>query len=248
MTNSRFTGKRILVTGASSGIGFQIAKLFLQEGAIVGAHYNNNKERALELLSIDTNDKCQIFQTDLSTSQGVSHLWENYMDWAGNIDVLVNNAATIETPDTIANLSETAWDKTFDVNLKAPWLLSRAAASVMRKNSNGRIINIASIGVKYGGGFNSAHYSVSKAALEALTISLAKEGAPDNVLVNAIRAGVTDTELHKKLNRNDLDKRAQLVPIGRLADAREIANVVLFLASEDSTFITGSVITVAGGE
>ena len=118
----------------------------------------------------------------------------------------------------------------------------------MSKQKSGRIINVSSIGVKFGGSPNTVHYSASKAALEALTRSFSKIGAPDNVLVNAIRAGVTDTPIHSKLGRKDLSRRSGMIPLGRMADPEEISQAVLFLASDQSSYITGSIIPVSGGE
>ena len=118
----------------------------------------------------------------------------------------------------------------------------------MKRNKCGRIINISSIGVKYGGHPNSAPYTISKAALEAMTILFAKAGAPHNVLVNAVRVGATDTDFHKLNPSKDLSSRINLIPLKRLADPSEIASTIYFLASEESSFVTGSVITVAGGE
>ena len=118
----------------------------------------------------------------------------------------------------------------------------------MSKKKNGRIINISSGGWKYGGGKDTIHYSVSKAALEALTMAFAKIGAPHNILVNAIRPGVTDTPFHKKIGRNDLSARRNLVPLKRLAKPSEISHMVLFLASSKSSFITNTIISVTGGE
>lgn len=240
--------KRILVTGASGGIGFQIACDFLKRGASVGAHYCHNQAGARRLLDYAAPGQCQIFQADFSHSDDVLRLWDEFMNWSGRIDVLVNNAGEATQPAPIDELTEAAWDKTFQVNLKAPFLLSRAALSVMSKQCSGRIINISSIGVKFGGSPVTVHYSASKAALEAITKSFAKAGAPFNVLVNAVQAGVTDTPLHKKVGKTDLSRRISLVPLKRLAKPSEISNMVLFLASEESSYITGTVVSVAGGE
>jgi 3-oxoacyl-[acyl-carrier protein] reductase len=240
--------KCVLVTGASGGIGFQIAQQFLQRGARVGVHYCQSREGAEELARNFPADRCAIFQADFSESRQVRVLWDKYIAWAGAISVLVNNAGDASVPMPLGKFSEDVWDRAFQINLKAPVILSQAAMKVMQEASWGRIINISSIGVKYGGGVTSAHYSASKAALEAITLSFAKEGAPHNILVNAIRAGVTDTSIHEKMGRKDLAGRAQLIPLKRVAQPDEIANMVLFLASEESSFITGGILPVAGGE
>ena len=245
---NQLKNKYVLVTGASSGIGFQIAKDFLLEGAFVGVHYCNNLNGAKRALKYAKNKQCKIFKSDFSSSKEVSALWNEFILWSkGHIDVLVNNASFIKYVP-LENLSEEEWDKTFQVNLKAPFLLSRAAFPIMSKKKNGRIINISSGGWKYGGGKDTVHYSASKAALEALTKAFAKIGAPHNVLVNAIRPGATKTPFHKKIGRNDLSARINLVPLKRLAKPSEISNSVLFLASSKSSFITNTIIDIAGGE
>lgn len=241
-------GKRVLVTGASSGIGYQIALDLLKEGAIVGAHYRDNEARVRELLEHAETGQCQIFQADFSRSDEVRRLWSKYIDWSKGIDVLVNNAGEAALPSPLKELSDEAWDRTFQVNVKAPFLLSRAALSAMEDQGSGRIVNISSIGVKFGGGATTAHYNASKAALEALTMSLAKAGAPFNVLVNAVRAGVTDTPLHEKIGRPIWPTRVDMIPLKRPAQTSEISNAVLFLASDKSSYITGTIMTVAGGE
>lgn len=245
---NQLKNKYVLVTGASSGIGFQIAKDFLLEGAFVGVHYSNNLKGAKRTLKFAKNKQCKIFKADFSRSKEVSALWNEFIQWSkGHIDILVNNASFVK-PSSLENLSEEEWDKTFQVNLKAAFQLSRAAFSIMSKKKNGRIINISSGGWKYGGGKDTVHYSASKAALEALTMAFAKIGAPHNVLVNTIRPGATKTPFHKKIGRNDLSARINLVPLKRLAKPSEISNAVLFLASSKSSFITNTIISVTGGE
>ncbi len=240
--------KAVLVTGSSGGIGFEIARKFLEAGSIVGAHYRTKRPAIDELVALGGGERCKAFQADFSDSKQISSLWESFIAWRGTIDVLVNNAAEATQRASFDALSEEAWDRAFQVNLKAPFLLSRAAMPIMRQKSFGRIINIGSIGVKFGGGSTTIHYSASKAALEAVTLSLAKVGARENVLVNAIRVGVTDTPLHEDLGRDALLERAKLIPLGRPARPSEIADTVLFLASNASSFVSGSILTVSGGE
>ncbi len=240
--------KRILVTGASSGIGFQIATDFIRKGALVGAHYCGNESGVRKLLEYAAPEQCQIFQADFSQYEEVFRLWNEFTMWSGNrIDVLINNAGEAAQPAAISELTLDAWESTFKVNVTAPFLLSQAAFAIMSQQNSGRIINISSIGVKFGGSPVTMHYSASKAALEAVTKSFAKAGAPFNVLVNAIQPGVTNTSMHEKIGK-DLTSRIELIPLKRLAEPSEISNAALFLASEESSFITGTVMTVAGGE
>ena len=239
---------RVLVTGASSGIGFEVATDFVKRGAVVGAHYRSNFKGAKRLLDIGDSKNCKLLQADFSNSQEVISLWNEFISWTGGIDVLVNNAGVTVSPKPLAELTEDGWDATFQVNVKAPFLLSREALRLMVQQNSGSIVNVSSIGVKFGGGQNTIHYSASKAALESVTRSLAKAGAPYNVRVNAVRAGVTDTDMHRKLGREKLEARASLIPLGRIASPKEIAEAIMFLSSEQSSYVTGTIMPVSGGE
>ena len=244
----KLSGRYALVTGANGGLGLSIARRFLDEGAVVGLHYHRDREAVDALVAAAGRDSCRAFQADFSQSADVLRLWREFLDWAGAIDVLVNNAGGVVGPAPVEALTEEAWDATFHINAKAPFLLSQTALGVMKRRGAGRIINISSIGVKFGGGPQTAHYSASKAALETLTLALARAGAPYNVLVNVVRVGVADTPFHRKMGRGDLTGRVGLIPLGRAADPAEIAEVVLFLASDAASFVTGSVVSAAGGE
>lgn len=243
---NQLKNKYVLVTGANSGIGLQIAKDFLSEGAFVAAHFYGGKQEASGLLEYAEPGQCQFFEADFSSSAEIDRFWQKYISWSnGQIDVLVNNAGDISSVHW-QNLSEEVWDRIFQINLKAPFFLSRHAFSIMSKNKSGRIINISSIGVKFGGSLKTMHYSASKAALEAVTKSLAKAGASHNVLVTAVRPGVTRTPLYKKLGQTDLKSRIALIPLKRMAEPSEISSAVIFLAK--SAFITDTIIEVSGGE
>lgn len=248
-SNNQFRNNHVLVTGASSGIGFQIAKDFLSEQALVAVHYCRNKKGLEKLRKYAKPGQCRIFQADFSRSEEVLRLWDEFILWSKNrIDVLVNNAGEVSQPMALKELTEETWDRVFQVNVKAPFLLSRAALSIMSRQRSGRIINISSISAKFGGSPTTVHYSASKAALEAITRSFAKAAAPFNVLVNTVRPGVTDTPLHKKIGRKDITKRTAMIPLKRAALPSEISNVVMFLAGKKSSFITKTIIDVAGGE
>jgi NAD(P)-dependent dehydrogenase (short-subunit alcohol dehydrogenase family) len=244
-----FDEKYVLITGAGSGIGRAIAESFLSAGAYVGVHYSSNEKGARELVKTAKSGRCHLIQSDFGKPGAAIGAWQEFVKFSkGRIDVLVNNAATTGTSPSLFDVTETEWDELFNINLKVPMLLGRAALAVMNQQRDGSIVNISSIGVKFGGGLRTKPYSISKAALEALTKSLASLAAPNNVRVNALRVGVTKTSLHQKIGVTNLDERIARIPMKRAAEPEEIAKTVLFLASKGSSFINGAIVPVSGGE
>ncbi len=245
-------GKRVLVTGAGVGIGASIASLFACCGAAVGLHYKSSKEQASKLFrEIKSNGgKAELFPGDLLDEKVRQNLIESFVKTWGGIDILINNAGACYKYEHFLQLDEQSWDKTIALNTKVPFFLSRDAFKYMKQNKWGRIINITSAAVKYGGA-NSLHYCISKAALDALTTGLAREGTKYNILVNAIRCGVIDTPMHTKIEGYSEElfaKRVGLIPLKRPGKPIDIARTVLFLASECGDFITGEIFSVTGGE
>lgn len=231
--------KYVLVTGAEGGNGFEIAKAFISEGAKVGAHYYGSETGVKKLFKYAKAGQCRIFQADFSKPNEVFRLWKEFFSWGKKADILVNNAAAV-------GKGEGDRDMIFQVNFKAPLFLSKTAFNAMKKQKSGRIINISSIGVKWAGSSANTSYTASKAALESMTRSLAKNGARYNILVNAVRPGITDSPLHRKLAENDPLFRKSSIPLKRFALPEEIASAVVFLAGH--SFITNTIIDVAGGQ
>ncbi|MFH1575491.1 MAG: SDR family oxidoreductase [Candidatus Nealsonbacteria bacterium] len=241
-TDNQLKNKYVLVTGANKGTGFEIAKNFLLEGAIVGVHHYKDESGARKLFEYAKPGQCEIFEADFSKSKEVLSLWKEFISWSkGKIDVLVNNAAAI-------GQTNEDWDMVFQVNAKAPFLLSRLAFDAMSVQKQGRIINISSLSVKLGGSLDVLRYSASKAALEAITKSFAREGSRFNILVNAVRPGVTDSPIHKKLAQSDPSFKISAIPLNRFALPKEIADAVIFLAGSKSSFVTNTIIEVSGGQ
>jgi len=236
--------KTVLITGASSGIGLASVKLFLKNNYKVFAHYNKNKSDIQKLKS----KHLYMIKVNLLYANEVENLFKDVMKKTDTLDVLINNAGMYMLIDSDDDLSLDIFDNILNVNLKAPFILSKMYINVMKNYKNGKIINISSIGVKYGGSYNSMFYTISKAALESLTLSLAKEASKYNILVNAIRVGVTNTNIHNKNKNKNIKERVKLIPLKRMAEASEIAEYILFLPSNTNTFMTASVVSVAGGE
>lgn len=228
--------RRVLVTGGTRGIGRAIADQFKEEGCkviITGTRENPDNIEGFEYMRVDFGDQesTKKFFKDL---EGVE------------IDVLINNAG-INNIKLIPDVQEWEYDELFDVNLKAPYFMSQAAAKSMRKRGGGHIINISSI-MSVTSREKRSLYSTTKAGLTGMTRALSIELGPDNILVNCVSPGFTLTDLTREsLSQEEMDGYASRIPLRRLAEVEEMANVVCFMCSEKNTYITGQNIVVDGG-
>lgn len=236
--------RNVLITGANSGIGLALLKRLLEDDYFIFAHYHSSDNN---LKSIKSDNIYPVYG-DFCRTEDIKRVFNKCLEVGGRIDILINNAGAFSISSNIEEISEDDFDKIININLKAPFILSQLTLESMKKSKWGRIVNVSSIGVKYGGNPGSAVYTISKAALEKMTICFAKAGAPFNILVNAVRAGVVDTKFHDLNPFKDMKKRTMMVPLKRCARPEEIAETIAFIISEKSSFTTGSIITVAGGE
>jgi len=245
-------GKRVLITGASGGLGGAMAQLFAKHGARLGLHYCQNRNAAEQLLAeVSTKTDAFLFEADLLHVESTKRLMHEFVTRLGGIDVLINNAGAVYDYKHFSELSEKAFTDTFALNVMAPFYLTAEAFPHMKAQGGGRVVNISSINVKYGGSAKSLHYSAAKAALESLTRGFAKEGAAHTILVNAIRCGFIDTPMRARVNgysEEHAKERVNLIPLKRMGKAEDIACMALYLASGAGSFITGEVVTVAGGD
>jgi len=243
--SSALQNKRVLITGAGSGIGAVIADLFAKQGAVVGLQYNRSDSAATA-----RGQKAFLLPCDFTKKDERDNLIDRFVSASGGIDILVNNAGICKTYAHFTDLDESDWDETYTVNLKTPFILSRNAYRYMQKQQWGRIVNISTVAMKYGGAA-SMHYYSSKAALEAVTVGLAKTGAKHNILANTIRCGVIDTGMRDRIagyTSDQYEQRVGLIPLKRAGTPLDIGNMVLYLCGEQGDFITGETFTVAGGD
>ncbi|MBI2104115.1 MAG: SDR family oxidoreductase [Candidatus Omnitrophica bacterium] len=242
--------KRVLITGASGGLGACMARLLASYGAAVGLHYKRNARQAAALRAELTRQggEAETFQGDLLEARSCRALMGDFLKRFGAIDVLINNAGAVFGPAGLEELRAASWDRTFALNARAPFLLAQQAFARMKRQGGGKIINISSVAVKYGGSPTTLHYAAAKAALEAVTVGMATAGAPHHILVNAIRAGFIETSFHRAMGRTDTRSRVARIPLKRAGRPLDVARLVLFLASEAGDFITGSIVTVSGGD
>ena len=238
----RLKNKISVITGAASGIGKAIANTFSKEGSIVVALDININELIKTIDTIRNRGfdayaiKCDISSLD-EIDKTIKEIKNNFE----KIDILVNNAGIFsKTP--ILEMTESEWDMVMNVNLKGPFFLSKEILRSMIEKRSGRIINIASLAAKRGGTTSGVPYGVSKAGLISVTKYLARFSAAYGINVNAIVPGFVDTGMNPKIK-----DMIEYIPIRRLAEPEEIANVALFLASDDSSYITGEMIDVDGG-
>ncbi len=239
--------RRVLVTGATSGIGSETALAFARAGWNVIAHYSSAQSTAerLRLRIRRCKIDCLLVRADFTSSEQVASLIKTVGRY--RIDSLINNAGSYVADRLFSELTFDDFQAALAVNVVAPGLLSAHLFGSMKERGFGRIVNISSIAAKYGGSARSLHYGCSKRALEGLTRTLAREGAPRNVLVNTIRPGVIDTAFHKKFPK-DMEQRIAMIPMRKMGRAEDVAEMAFYLGSERNGFITNEVITIAGGE
>jgi 3-oxoacyl-[acyl-carrier protein] reductase len=248
MRNNRLLEKVALITGAGRGIGSAITKKFSQEGAKVIINYNQSKKEATNLEKDIQKKGGEVIslKADVSNIEEVTFMIKNIINRFSRIDILVNNAGIL-FPATFNETTESIWDKTMDINIIDAFLCCKEVAPIMLKHGKGKIINISSIcGLAERSALRNTAYAVSKAGLIGLTRSLAVNLGP-KINVNAICPGLTETDMIKVLGKERIKAGADESILKRIGKPDEIANAVLFLASDESDFITGEILAVSGG-
>ena len=239
--------KVAMITGATRGIGKQIALTLANEGYNIVLNYRTENDELKQLKNeIESkNVKCLAVQGDVTNFEDCKQMIESAIKEFGKIDVLVNNAG-ITKDMLLARMKEEDFKQVIDVNLVGTFNMTKNVISYMMKARSGRIINISSV-VGIAGNAGQTNYSASKAGIIGFTKSLAKEVASRNILVNAVAPGFIETNMTDVLKQEVKDEIAKNIPLKRMGTPQDVANVVKFLASEDSSYITGQVISVDGG-
>lgn len=241
------TDKIALVTGASRGIGSAIAKKLAAHGAFVYVNYNGSKEQADAVVAeiISSGGKAEAIQCNVSDFDACKGLIEAIIKESGRLDILVNNAG-ITRDNLLMKMSEADYDQVLDTNLKGTFHTIRHASRYLLKQRSGKIINITSVSGVLGNA-GQANYSASKAGVIGLTKSVARELASRGINVNAVAPGYVSTDMTDALSEQVKEQIIGQIPFKRTAQPEDIANAVLFLASDEASYITGQVLCVDGG-
>jgi 3-oxoacyl-[acyl-carrier protein] reductase len=240
-------GKAALVTGASRGIGREIALELARKGANVAVNFSGSEAKANEVVDEIKALGREAFavKCDVSSSEEVAAMVKGTIDNFGKLDILVNNAG-ITRDNLLMRMKEEEWDDVININLKGVFLCTKAVTRQMMKQRQGRIINIASV-VGVSGNPGQANYVAAKAGVIGLTKTAAKELASRNITVNAVAPGFITTDMTDKLSEEVKAEMLKQIPLARLGEPKDIAKITAFIASDDSSYMTGQTLNVNGG-
>jgi 3-oxoacyl-[acyl-carrier protein] reductase len=248
MIYSDLKGKKVLVTGSSSGIGAATAVAFAKQGCFVGVHYFKTKSGGEKTLKeVKKYSGGVLLRADVRSEKQVDKMVERFAEKAGGIDILVNNAGDLIERQLFEVATLDYHEDIYATNVCSVFLVTRAALPYLKK-SKGSIVNIGSVAGHDGGGGGSGIYAGAKAAVAIYTIAMAKEFAKYGIRVNSVLPGLIETRFHMRYSSADRRKKvARQTPLGRNGTAEDVANAILFLASGAAGFITGEYIAVNGG-
>jgi len=237
-----------IVTGGAQGIGLSIVKMLVSEGvSVVISDINEVKAQQAADQIVNAGGRAIAVKTDVSDEQDVANLLERSLAAFGRVDILVNNAGIVQT-GAVTEISGSDWERVLRVNVKGVFLCCRAVLPLMMAQTSGRILNIASVAGKRGGGLlGNCCYAASKGAVIAFTKSIAREAAPHGITVNGLSPALTDTDMTAGMSDGKRQAIVGMIPLHRAARPEEVAAAACFLVSERASFITGEIMDVDGG-
>lgn len=242
-----FSGKTVLITGASRGIGRAIALAYAKEGANIVVNYASSPEKAEmvveEIKALGA--EAVAYGCDVSDEAAVELMAETVEKTFHPIDILINNAG-ITKDGLLIRMKDSDWDQVLDINLKGTYLCTKHFGKRMLKRKSGNIVNVTSV-VGLTGNAGQSNYSASKAGVIGFTKSIAKEFSSRQIRVNAVAPGFIATDMTEKLSEDVIEAYKKAIPLGRMGTAEDVAKAVLFLSSDQSSYMTGQIITVDGG-
>lgn len=240
------SGKIALITGGSRGIGRAIVEAYVAAGAEIYFTYASNQSAAEDTCAATGLSKNRAFKADVRDRTAIQSVLETIEGAHGRLDILVNNAG-INNPTDFDQITDADWDEILGVNLKGPFIVTQEALGLLRQSQAGSVVHIGSVSGQYGGP-RTAHYAASKAGLISLAQVIARFLAPDNIRSNTLAAGLVLSDMAaKSLDNPAVKAAADSVPLKRMANPAEIAEVAVFLGSDKSSYITGQEINVNGG-
>ena len=242
--------KNLLITGGSQGIGKATALEAAKKGMFIGINYNSNDKAAEETLSEvkELGGEGIILKCDVSKNSAVKDMFENFLDNAGSLDGVFNNAGTTGPVSKIHELDPKDFKSLIDTNVIGAFNVAQESSKIMIKQKMGNIVNMTSIAADIGGAGELVHYAMSKGAIDSLTYGMAKELGVYGIRVNAVAPGLIATDIHEKAgDASRVERLMPSVPLGRVGLAKEVADTVMWLLSEKSSYVCGTIIRISGG-